>query len=104
MPGGLLQLIAYGQSNIILTGNPKISFFKASYKKYTPFGMQRFRIDYEGLRTLRLSEDSKFTFKIPRYAELLMDTYLVITLPNIWSTNICYLDYCHYSSMRCRTH
>ena len=46
---------------------------------------KKFRIDYEGLRTLRLTEDSKFTFKIPRYAELLMDSYLVISLPNIWS-------------------
>ena len=50
MPGGLLQLVAYGQANIILTGNPSTTFFKASYKKFTPFGMQRFRIDYEGQR------------------------------------------------------
>ena len=47
--------------------------------------MQKFRIDYEGLRTLRLCEESKFTFKVPRYAELLLDTYLVISLPHIWS-------------------
>ena len=37
MPGGLLQLVAYGQANIILTGEPKTTFFKSSYKKYTPF-------------------------------------------------------------------
>ena len=34
---------------------------------------------------MRLTEDSKFTFKITRYADLLMDTYLVINLPTIWS-------------------
>ena len=26
-----------------------------------------------------------FTFIVPRYADLLMDTYLVVTLPTIWS-------------------
>jgi hypothetical protein len=32
-----------------------------------------------------MSEESRFTFTVPRYAELLMDTYLVVTLPTIWS-------------------
>jgi hypothetical protein len=34
---------------------------------------------------LRLNEESKFSFKIPRYADLLMGTYVVVTLPTIWS-------------------
>ena len=29
MPGGLLNLIAYGNQNIILNGNPKKTFSKA---------------------------------------------------------------------------
>ena len=85
MAGGLLNLVAYGNQNIILNSNPKKTFFKSTYAKYTNFGLQKFRIDFDGQRNLRMSEDSKFTFYIPRYAELLMDTYLVITLPNIWS-------------------
>jgi hypothetical protein len=85
MGGGLMNLIASSSSNPILNGNPTKTFFKTTYSKYTNFGMQKFRIDYDGLRTLRLCEESKFTFKIPRYADLLMDTYLVISLPNIWS-------------------
>jgi hypothetical protein len=47
--------------------------------------MQKFRIDFNGLRNLRMSEESRFTFTVPRYAELIMDTYLVVTLPTIWS-------------------
>ena len=47
--------------------------------------MQKFRIDFNGQRNLRLAEESKFTFKMPRYAELLLDSYLVLNLPNIWS-------------------
>jgi hypothetical protein len=85
MAGGLLNIISNGNNNIMLTGNPTKTFFKAVYSKYTNFGLQKFRIDYDGLRDLRLTEPSTFTFKVPRYAELLMDTYIVLTLPNIWS-------------------
>lgn len=85
MAGGLLNLISIGNNNIILTGNPTKTFFKVTYAKYTNFGLQKFRIDYDGLRDLRLMETSTFSFKMPRYAELLMDTYVVINLPTIWS-------------------
>ena len=85
MTGGLLNIVSYGNQNIILNSNPKKSFFKTTYAKYTNFGMQKFRIDFNGLRNLRMSEESRFTFTVPRYAELLMDTYLVVTLPTIWS-------------------
>ena len=85
MAGGLLNLISNGNNNVILTGNPSKTFFKVTYAKYTNFGLQKFRIDYDGLRDLRLTEPSTFTFKMPRYAELLMDTYLVMNLPAIWS-------------------
>jgi len=85
MAGGLLNLISTGNNNIFLTGNPTKTFFKVTYAKYTNFGLQKFRVDYDGLRDLRLTEPSSFSFKMPRYAELLMDTYLVVNLPNIWS-------------------
>ena len=85
MPGGLLNLVSYGSQNVILNGNPSKTMFKCTYAKYTNFGLQKFRIDFDGARTLRMNEPSKFDFKIPRYADLLMDTYLVVTLPTIWS-------------------
>jgi hypothetical protein len=88
MPGGLLNLVAYGNQNIILNGNPSKTFFKCAYAKYTNFGLQKFRIDFDGQRTLRMNESSTFSFKVPRYAELLMDTYLSVQLPTIWSTII----------------
>jgi hypothetical protein len=86
MAGGLLNLISEGANNVIIHGGPsQKTMFRATYNKITNFGLQKFRIDYDGLRDLRLNEESKFSFKIPRYAELLMDTYIVITLPHIWS-------------------
>ena len=85
MPGGILNIISEGTNNVILTGNPTKTFFNVAYSKYTNFGLQRFRLDYEGTRDLRLIDDSVFKFKVKRHAELLMDTYLSVTLPDIWS-------------------
>jgi hypothetical protein len=85
MPGGLLTLVSYGNQNVFLNGNPSKTFFKCTYAKYTNFGLQKFRIDFDGQRTVRMSESSVFNFKVPRYADLLMDTYVVVTMPNIWS-------------------
>jgi hypothetical protein len=85
MPGGLMNLVSIGQQNIILNGNPSKTFFKSTYAQYTNFGLQKFRVDFDGSKTLRLSEPSTFTFKVPRYADLLMDCYLTIAMPNIWS-------------------
>jgi len=85
MGGGLMNLVSAGQENIILNGNPSKTFFKASYTKYTNFGLQQFRVDFEGTKTLQLTTESHFTFKIPRYGDLIMDCYLVLNLPNIWS-------------------
>ena len=85
MPGGLLNLVAYGNQNVFLNGNPSKTFFKTTYAKYTNFGLQKFRIDFSGQRTFRMSESSVFDFTVPRYGDLLMDTYMVVNLPNIWS-------------------
>lgn len=85
MAGGLLNLIALGNQNIILTGNPTKSFFKSTYSKYTNFGLQKFRIDQVGQTELDITKISKYSFKILRYGDLLMDIYLVVKLPKIWS-------------------
>jgi len=80
-----MNLVSVSQENVILNGNPSKTFFKASFSKYTNFGLQKFRVDFEGAKTLQLSNESYFTFKIPRYADLLMDCYLSVDLPSIWS-------------------
>ena len=85
MPGGLLNLVSEGQQNVILNGNPEKTFWKTTYKKYTNFGKQNFRLDYEGTPTLNLTTESTFVFKVKRYADLLMDCYVSIALPTIWS-------------------
>ncbi len=56
MAGGLLNLVAVGNQNLFLTGNPNKTFFKFVYSKYTNFGLQRFRLDSEVTRNLILNE------------------------------------------------
>ena len=85
MAGGLMQLVAVGQQNQILNGNPQKSFWKSTYKKYTNFGLQNFRLDYTGTPSLGLTTESTFNFTVKRYADLLMDCYISINLPSIWS-------------------
>lgn len=93
MAGGDLHLqesASDGAEYRILTGNPTKTFFKTKYSKYTNFGLQKFRIDQEGQKNLTYQYESNIQFKMPRYADLLMDTYLIIKLPNIWSPIYCY--------------
>ena len=40
MPGAILELVARGEQDIHLIGNPSITFFKTIYKKHTNFSME----------------------------------------------------------------
>ena len=40
MAGGLMQLVAYGAQDVFLTGNPKVTFFQAVYRRHTNFAME----------------------------------------------------------------
>jgi hypothetical protein len=44
MPGGLIQLVAFGAQNYYLNGNPSVSFFKKVYKTYTNFSMESMKV------------------------------------------------------------
>jgi hypothetical protein len=85
MAGGLLNLVSGGTQNEVVYGNPQKTYWTSTYKHITNFGIQNFRLDYEGQRKIQLTTDSIFTFKVRRYAELLTSTYLVIDLPDIYS-------------------
>lgn len=85
MGGGLLNIVSYGTENELLFGNPKKTFFKAIYNKSTNFGMQKFRLDYDGLRILQFNSETKMIFKIKRHADLLKNLVLVVRIPDIWS-------------------
>ena len=88
MAGGLLNLIANTNSNNANTyfiGNPNTCFFYTTYNQFCNFGVQNFRIDYKGSNSLQQNIPTYISFTISRFADLLTDTYLVLTLPDIFS-------------------
>jgi Major capsid protein N-terminus/Large eukaryotic DNA virus major capsid protein len=86
MPGGLLQLVGRGAQDQLITGNPSFTQFRSVYKRHTDFAMEHFRLYF---KTTILSYPSSGTLtlrtKVERYAQLLSDCYLSITLPDIFS-------------------
>ena len=48
MGGGTLQLAAYGEQDIYLTGNPIMSYFKYVYKRHTNFSIETIEYPMDG--------------------------------------------------------
>jgi len=46
MPGGEIQLVAYGEENIFLNHDPQITFFKITYRRYTNFSIETVQADF----------------------------------------------------------
>ena len=86
MPGGLLQLVAVGAQNELVNGSPSMTHFRAVYRRHTNFAMESIRMTFTS-SNLELSSTGTRTLscRIDRYAQLLHDTYLLFTLPDIWS-------------------
>jgi len=87
MPGGLLQLAAYGSENDYLNGNPQITFFKLVYRRHTNFAMENIEVNLQGPQSLSFDKSSKLKVKIPRNGDLLSNMYLTLKLPNIISND-----------------
>jgi len=87
MPGGLMQLTAYGAQNVFVNGNPSMTYFTKLYKRTTNFAMEHFRIDPRGVTDTNMPNagTKTFRFKVPNYADMLHDCYLCVNIPDIWS-------------------
>ena len=87
MPGGLMQLTAYGAQNVFINGNPSMTYFNKLYKRTTNFAMEHFRLDPRGVTDMNMPNAGQktFRFKVPNYADMLHDCYLCVNIPDIWS-------------------
>ena len=84
MAGGLVQVISYGNQDIMLTGNPEITFFNIIYRRYTNFGKKIIEIGFDN--DINFGNTSIIT--IPKnIGDLLSKLTLKIKLPKI-STEI----------------
>ena len=79
MGGGLMQLVAYGAQDVYLTGNPQITFWKVTYRRYTNFSMESIEQVFNG----QADFGRRVTCTISRNGDLAYRTYFQVTLPEI---------------------
>lgn len=79
MAGGLMQLVAYGAQDVYLTGNPQITFWKVTYRRYTNFAMESIEQTFNG----QADFGRRVTCIISRNGDLCYRTYLQVVLPEI---------------------
>ena len=88
MAGGLMQLVAYGAQDVYLTGQPKVTFFQAVYKRHTNFAMENIQQTVNGTPT----NSGRVSVTIARNGDLVGNMYVSL-LPitaNTTSTNSVY--------------
>ena len=68
MSGALLQLVALGDQDKRLTGNPEISFFKVVFRKHTNFAIEAVEIESNSIAT---NGSNTMEFPILRTGDLL---------------------------------
>lgn len=74
-----MQLVAYGAQDVYLTGNPQITFWKVTYRRYTNFAMESIEQTFNG----QADFGRRITCTISRNGDLAYRTYLQVTLPEI---------------------
>jgi hypothetical protein len=79
MGGGLMQLVAYGAQDVYLTGNPQITFWKVTYRRYTNFAIESIEQTFNG----QADFGRRVQCIISRNGDLCYRTYLQVTLPEI---------------------
>jgi hypothetical protein len=72
MAGGLMQLVAYGAQDVYLTGNPKVTFFQAVYKRHTNFAMENIEQTVNGTA----SANGRVSVTVARNGDLVGDMYV----------------------------
>ena len=72
MAGGLMQLVAYGAQDVFLTGNPRVTFFQAVYKRHTNFALECIEQTINGTA----SNSGRVSCTIARNGDLIADMFV----------------------------
>ncbi len=72
MAGGLMQLVAYGAQDVYLTGNPKVTFFQAVYRRHTNFAMENIEQTVNGTA----ANSGRVSVTIARNGDLVSEMYV----------------------------
>ena len=85
MPGGLLPLVAYGNMNQQISGNPQMTYFYKVFARYSHFSQENITVPVDGPNELLLDSSILLKAKIPRHGDLLSDIYLTLQIPAIYN-------------------
>ena len=86
--GGLLTLVAYGQQNVLLSGNPQFTYFYKVFRRYSHFSMENVGTPMDGPTELQYDQNIKLRLKIQRIGDLVSDMYFSFRIPDIYSKYI----------------
>ena len=79
MPGGEVQLVAYGEENMYLSDKPQITFFKIVYRRYTNFSTETVQTNFIYQATF----GKKISCELSKIGDLIHKMWLVLELPSI---------------------
>ena len=82
MAGGLMQLVAYGAQDVYLTGNPKVTFFQAVYKRHTNFALEVIQQTVNGTA----GNSGRVSVTIARNGDLIGEMYVELRTKNTLGT------------------
>jgi hypothetical protein len=83
--GGLFILVAYGSQNVILSGNPQMTYFYKVFRRYSHFSMENVIQQMDGPDELFFDQNIQVRSKIQRIGDLMSDMYFTFRLPDIYS-------------------
>lgn len=78
MPGGLLNIISIGDSDLYLTASPQITYFKTTYRRHTNFARETIQIPINNINF-----DTSSEIIIPHIGDLVYKIFIEIDLPEI---------------------
>ena len=83
-----MQLVAYGAQDVYLTGNPKVTFFQAVYKRHTNFAMELIQQTTNGSP----SSSGRVSVTIARNGDLVGNMHVALTPTSntLTSTNVAF--------------
>lgn len=85
MSGGLIALVSFGNENVVVNGNPQMTYFYKTFMRHTHFSLEPIEFPLEGPQQLQLDAPILLKAKIPRLGDLLSDLVLRLDLPEIYS-------------------
>jgi hypothetical protein len=74
-----MQLVAYGAQDVYLTGNPKVTFFQAVYRRHTNFAMENIEQTVNGTA----ADSGRVSVTIARNGDLVGDMYVELKAANL---------------------